>query len=193
MFHRNESPLVMRVHAFDLYQFDYDDGGEGHWYHQLGGLMPATVTLADRYRIGVMPIPTFELSLDWLQMVVANDALIEFDLLNQTQAALVTHDYALAVVAGWTICELRLRALAPQLSTRTSMWQVVRTLRDQGLLSDVRADQIDALRRHRNTWLHDGGEPEESVAVSIALRAAELLRVIVPDLIIRPPISLIKL
>ena len=109
----NESPRVARVHDRDLYRFDYpDESDEGYWYHPLGGVLPEVVTAADHHRIGVIPTPTVDLALDWLDKVVSEDALVAFDLLNQTQAALVTHDYGLAVVAGWTVCELQVRARA---------------------------------------------------------------------------------
>jgi hypothetical protein len=74
--------------------------------------MPALVTVNDRNRFGVLSIAACELALDWLDLVVSADALVLFDLLNQTQAAVSTHDYALAVVAGWTVCELRTNLLA---------------------------------------------------------------------------------
>jgi hypothetical protein len=196
MFQRNESPIVTRIHAFDLYRFDYDEAGDGAWYRPLGGRLPAAVTMADQFRQShIVPITTFDLSLDWLQAVVANNALIEFDLLNQTQVALVTHDYALAVVAGWTICELRLRALGSQLAggVPQKISLVISALSVEGMLSGPLADRINDLRVRRNNWLHSGNEPNEHTAVEAALLAAELLRSVVPDLTVRPPMGLLIL
>ena len=125
MSRHDESPSVTRVHATDLYRFDYPKEGDvGTWYRPLEDDLPTTVTVGDRARFGVMPIETFDLSLDWLDAVVADGALIEFDLLNQTQAALATYDYALAVVAGWTVCELRVRALSSGVPGGTSAKRV---------------------------------------------------------------------
>jgi hypothetical protein len=107
------SPPVMRVNYRDLYAFDYpDEGGPGYWYRYMVGTLGDVVTRIERRRIGNTPIATFDLSCDWLDTVIRMDALIEFDLLNQTQVAAASHDYALAVIAGWTICEIGLRRLS---------------------------------------------------------------------------------
>jgi hypothetical protein len=193
MFHRNESPLVTRVNAFDLYSFEYpDDCGGGTWYGPLGEMLPSAITLADRRRIGVMPITTFELSLDWLQAVVERGALIEVDLLNQAQAALATHDYALAVVAGWTICELRISRLS-QLPGKESAKKKIEALRQSGVIAEALADRLHGLRNHRNNWLHSGKEPDQGTASEAALLAAQLLRTVIPDLNIRPPMDWVVL
>jgi hypothetical protein len=188
MSRHDESPSVARVHATDLYRFDYpNEGGVGIWYRPLEDELPTAVTVADRARFGVMPIETFDLSLDWLDAVVANDALIEFDLLNQTQAALATHDYALAVVAGWTVCELRVRALGSGVhgGTAQKVSKVCEALRQYGLLSEPLVRRLNGLRDCRNRWLHSGVEPGEEVALEAVRLTTELLRFAVPDLTLR--------
>jgi hypothetical protein len=191
MFRHNQSPLVTRVNAFDLYSYEYPDenGDKGRWYRSFGVALPEVVTLADRQRVGVMPTTTFSLSLEWLQAVVENNALIEFDLLNQAQVALSTHDYALTVVAGWTICELRINRLTSQLSVKSTSKasEKVKVLHQHGLLSQAQVDLLDDVRKCRNGWLHSGNEPPEAVAANAVIIAAELLREVVPDLVIRPP------
>jgi hypothetical protein len=191
MYVHNESPEVRRVTDRDLYRFDYpDDSAEGVWFRPPGERLPDTVTALDRERLGVTPLATFSLSVDWLELVLQADALIDFDLLNQTQSALRTHDYCLAVVAGWTACELRLRALArtfplPGLSTKSTAEEVCRVLADGGHLAPELTPRLATLRQRRNHWLHRGTEPEEGTAIEAVYLAAELLRSAVPDLKVR--------
>jgi hypothetical protein len=190
MFQHNESPLVTRVNVFDLYRYDYPDASsDGRWYRWFGAALPNTVTSADRLRAGVMSATTFNLSLEWLQAVVVNDALIEFDLLNQAQVALSTHDYALTVVAGWTICELRIHSLMSQVFGKIpqNASEVIKVLHRHGLLSQAQVERLDDVRKCRNRWLHSGNEPAEAFAGNAIIIAAELLRTVVPDLIIRLP------
>jgi hypothetical protein len=186
----NESPLVARVHDRDLYRFDYpDESDEGYWYHPLGGGLPEVVTAADHHRIGVIPVSTVDLALDWLDMVVSADALVRFDLLNQTQAALVTHDYGLAVVAGWTVCELQVRARARtaglQLSRRTPVAKVCSELEERNLLPKELGPRLATLRQRRNDWLHTGVEPDEATALEAVGLATAMLRTVIPDLTTR--------
>jgi hypothetical protein len=189
---------VTRVSVFDLYRYDYpDESNDGRWYGWYGAALPDTVTIADNLRAGVMPATTFNLSLEWLQTVVAKNALIEFDLLNQAQVALSTHDYALTVVAGWTICELRMHSLMPQLPRamppKTNAARIIKELRRHGLLSRTQAKRLDKVRVCRNGWLHSGNEPAEEDASETMLIAAELLREVVPDLTIHATIGLLFL
>jgi hypothetical protein len=186
----NESPRVVRVHDRDLYRFDYpDESDEGYWYHPLGGGLPEVVTAADHHRIGVIPTSTVDLALDWLDMVVSAHALVPFDLLNQTQAALVTHDYGLAVVAGWTVCELQVRARARtaglQLSSRTPVAKVCSELEKRDLLSKELALRLATLRQGRNKWLHTDVEPDEATALEAVGLATEMLRSVIPSLTTR--------
>lgn len=110
---KSEHLLVARLHERDLYRFDYpEESAEGYWYRPLGRRLPDRVTELERIRTGVVDASTLELSLDWLDTVVVEGALVEFDLLNQAQVAARAHDYPLAVVAGWTVCELRVRRIA---------------------------------------------------------------------------------
>jgi hypothetical protein len=188
MSRHNESPPVTRVHPTDLYRYDYpDDGGDGYWYRPLEDVLPITVTVADRARFSVIPTVTYSASLDALDTVVASGALIEFDLLNQTQTAAATHDYALAVVAGWTICELRVRALGTHIpgGTARDVSKVCGALRRHGVLSKPLSRGLNDLRQCRNKWLHSGNEPSEDVALQAVHLAAEILGPVVPDLIIR--------
>lgn len=186
----DESPRVTRVHERDLYRFDYpDEGGDGYWYQPLGGTVRDVVNPTDRHRYGVMPLDTFELALDWLDDVVAARAIIVFDLLNHAQAALVTHDYGLAVTAGWTVCELQARALAnssglnvaPDAHANT----VCGALETAGVLPAGLAPRLAALRQRRNKWLHNGQEPNEVTALDAVELATAMLRPIVPNLTTR--------
>jgi hypothetical protein len=187
----NESPRVARVHDRDLYRFDYpDESDEGYWYHPLGGVLPEVVTAAEHHRSGVIPTSTVDLALDWLDKVVSEDALVPFDLLNQTQAALVTHDYGLSVVAGWTVCELRARARARtnglrRLSTDRSIAKVCSELEERDLLPKELAPGLATLRQRRNDWLHTGVEPDEATALEAVGLATAMLRSVIPALTTR--------
>lgn len=190
MFRHNESPTVVRAHERDLYRFDYpDDDGAGSWFLPLGGALPTTVTRVERQRFGHLSVAAFEESADWLDLVIAADTLIEFDLLNQAQAAAATHDYALAVVAGWTVCELRLRALTPPRlkQQKSTISTLCRVLVQQGLVTSDLQSRLDVLRRHRNSWLHGGRAPNEEAAITSVALSTELLRAVVPDLTTRTP------
>jgi hypothetical protein len=189
MLRLNESPAVVRVHERDLYRHDYPEGpGDGYWYRKLSGTLPTHITIADRQRFGSLPINMFEESLEWLEQVIQADALIEFDLLNQIQEALATHDYALAVVAGWTICELRARALArvaPRVKGENNISKVCEALVNAGLMDRALFSRLDRLRSGRNKWLHNGVEPSEEIALEALLSSTELLKCFVPKLITR--------
>lgn len=184
----DESPTVMRAHERDLYRFDYpDDGGDGYWYRPLGHTLPTEVTMADRERIGTVSSAIFETSLDWLDRVVTAQALVEFDLLNQTQTALDTHDYSLAVVAGWTVCELRTRALGRNVpgGQAREVSKVCEALKRSGQISSQVKGRLDRLRDQRNGWLHSGKEPDEETALESLALATELLRTIIGQLATR--------
>ncbi len=176
----NESPRVVRVHERDLYRFDYPDEGGGYWYQPLGGALPEVVTAVDCHRSGVISTSTVDLALDWLDMVVSAGALVLFDLLNQTQAALVTHDYALSVIAGWTVCELQARARARTaglgLSSRSNADTVCSQLEARSLLPAGMARRLTTLRQRRNKWLHEGIEPDETTALEAVGLATVMLR-----------------
>jgi hypothetical protein len=186
----NESPRVVRVHERDLYRFDYpDEIDKGYWYHPWGGGLPEVVTAADHHRSGVIPTSTVDLALDWLDIVVSADALVLFDLLNHTQAALLTHDYGLSVMAGWTVCELQAQTQARtaglQLSSRTPVDTVCSELEKRGLLPKGLALRLATLRRRRNKWLHSGIEPNEATALEAVDLATAMLRTVIPDLTTR--------
>jgi hypothetical protein len=188
MSRHDESPAIMRVQVADLYYFDYpDESATGYWFRSFGDVLPSTVTRADRLRLGTIPAPTFYTSLEWLDTVIAGGALIEFDLLNQTQSAIATHDYALAVTAAWTVCELRIRSLATACGARSDdrVFQLCKALRDHGEISKELAERLDRLRRGRNKWLHSGDEPSEAVALEGLALATKLLRKLVPGLATR--------
>ena len=191
-----ESPTVMRVGERDLFRQDVDDDGNDYWYQPLGHGLADVVTPTDRNRFGVMPAVTFTTALDWLGQVIAAGALTEFDLLNQAQTAVSTHDYPLAVVAGWTVCELRTRALAHGLSgvrPRTNAGDVCKALEDAGRVDARLRARLTAIRERRNTWLHSGTDPSEAEAIEAMQLAAELLRAFVPSLLLRPTSSLLIL
>jgi hypothetical protein len=185
-FEQKDSPPVTRVHYADLYHEDYpDEGGPVVWIRPMEGFLPTIVTMADQRRIGVVKAKTFDTSLDWLEVVIARDMLIEFDLLNQTLSALATHDHALAVAAGWTICELRVRAMALEKLggfKAKKVAQVCGSLRKAGLLSQALTGRLNKLRECRDKWLHNGVEPPEAVASEAARLSTELLQSVVPDL-----------
>lgn len=187
MFLDSQSLPVTRIQAADLYGYVHpDEGTNSLWYRGIGAALPSSVTSADRHRIATVPIATFEMSLDWLERVIASNALIQFDLLNQAQAALGTHDYALAVVVGWTVCELRLRALVPDPSIRNAK-RLINAASEHGLISRSVADRLHSVRDQRNSWVHSGGsggEPNEATALEASTLAAELLRAVIPNLVV---------
>ena len=178
---------VARVRSSDLYRVDYEDGSATpFWYRPMEGPLPKVVSMAEFGRIGVLELATLQLSLAWLDDVVAQARLMDFDLLNQTMAALATYDYALTVVAGWTVCELavRRRGKARGISRR-HMQNVDRLCDRLGQLNDLSASQVTqlgALRRSRNKWLHLGDEPDEQTASQALMLATEMLRESVPRL-----------
>jgi hypothetical protein len=197
MAQHSESPTVVRVHERDLYRFDYPEGnGDGFWYRPLGDSAPTTVSPGDRARFGIMPIETYDLSLAWLDHVIATNQLISFDLLNQTQAALGTHDYAQAVVAAWTICELQVRQRAsdlPEVRERTGAAAVLGVMERSGRLSADLTQRLHVVREGRNKWLHTGESPDEGLALQAQEVAVELLRVVIDALDIRETSRLLLL
>lgn len=191
-----ESPTVTRVGERDLFRHDVDDAGDDYWSQPLGAGVAAVVTVMDRNRFGVMPAATFDAALAWLDDVVTAGALVEFDLLNQTQAAVSTHDYALAVVAGWTVCELRIRALTaalPGIAARAGAGTVLTELERAGRLPPPLVARLHTIRDRRNAWLHSGVEPDEAQAIEAMQLGVELLRAVVPSLTLRPTSSLLIL
>jgi hypothetical protein len=192
------SPPVARIRASDLYRRDYPDESEtAFWYRPLEGPLPTTVTMPEKARIGVTESRTFEISLDWLDTVIGSDLLIEFDLLNQAMAALATHDYPLTVVAGWTVCELRVRSIGVTSGvpggTDSKIFKVCNALRDAGLLTPEITDRLHTLRKQRNSWIHEGGEPDEEVAVEAVALTTEILRDVLPDFGTRVTVGLLLL
>lgn len=191
-----ESPTVARVNERDLFRHDIDDHGNDVWYQPLGAGITDVVTPMDRHRYGAMPQGDFMAALDMVDQVIAAAALVEFDLLNQTQTAVTTHDYPLAVVAGWTVCELRTRELARGLSgvgPNTKAGAVSAALKHASRLPALLVSRLDAVRSRRNKWLHSGTEPSESEAIEAMHVAAELLRPIVGSLTLRPTSNLLML
>jgi len=192
----SESPTVARVGERDLFRHDINDDGEDVWYQPLGPGIADVVTPMDRHRYGAMPNVDFISALDLLDQVVAAAGLVEFDLLNQTQTAVTTHDYPLAVVAGWTVCELRTRALAnglPGIRRKSNAADVSAALKQANRLPAPLVSRLDAVRSRRNKWLHSGVEPSEAEAIEAMHVAAELLRPIVGSLTLRPTSNLLIL
>jgi hypothetical protein len=102
----------------------------------------------------------------------------------------------LAVVARWAVCELRTRALAhglPCIGARTGAAAVCKELERAGRASTPLVARLHATRERRNAWLHSGAEPDESQAVEALQLAVELLRPMVPNLVVRPTSSLLIL
>ncbi|MCA1709295.1 MAG: hypothetical protein LC808_40860 [Actinobacteria bacterium] len=192
----NTSPTVLRAGERDLFRHDVTDDGDDYWYQPAGPGVVDVVTVTDRHRFGVMAATTFVEALNWLDQVIAAEALVSFDLLNQAQTAVSTHDYPLAVVAAWTVCELRTRALAHGLhgiGPQSKSVAVCAALGNAGLLPASLVARLDTVRRRRNAWLHSGTEPTESDAIEAMQAATELLRGIVPQLLLRPTSSLLIL
>jgi len=192
-----QSPIVIRVNERDLLRLEYpDDGGDAYWFLPLGGGLPTAVTVNDSRRHLILSITACDRALEWLDAVVAADALIVFDLLNQTQAAVSTHDYALAVVAAWTICELRTRAAAaglPGVSASSTARSVCNALAHAALVPSSVVTRLHTIRERRNAWLHSGAEPVEAEALEAMELATVLLRDVVPDLTIRTTSDLLML
>lgn len=194
----NESPAVTRVGERDLFRQDVDETGQHHWYRPLGADVSAAVSVIDRHRSGDMPVSTFVAALDDIDRVIADNVLIDFDLLNRAQTSVSTHDYPLAVVAGWTVCELRLRALAraaalPRKVRDGTIDGICTALAHAGATTAAFAGRLVAIRRRRNAWLHNGAEPSEAEAVEAMQLAVELLRSTVPTLSLRPTSHLLIL
>lgn len=184
-----EAPEVQRVLERDLYRFDYpdpEDGGEGYWYRPTGEHLPDHITGYDSKRVGTVHLDALDLSLNWLDAVITTDSLLEFDLLNQTQFAAGGHDYALAVTAGWTICELELQALARKyeiaLPARTNISKVANALLNANHVSSALVIRLTSVREARNRWLHSGSEPDEEAAFEAQALATDMLQTFVPDL-----------
>lgn len=182
---RSEHPLVSRLHERDLYRFDYpEESAEGYWYRPLGRRLPDRVTELERIRIGVLDASTLALSLDWLDMVVVQGVLVEFDLLNQAQVAARAHDYPLAVVGGWTVCELRIRQIARDkgMKADATVHTLTKDIRLNGPAPNDLTRRLDELRKRRNNWLHYGREPDEQTALEAVSVSAEMLKSYIPAL-----------
>ena len=186
---QQEVTAVQRVNERDLYRLDYpDESDEPFWYQPLGNILPASVTAVERQRFGEISAGSYAVSLRWLDTVVAVGATLLFDLVNQAMAALGTFDYALAVVSGWTVCELRLRALFRSTggSTRARAFEVTRDLQAAGVISPALRSRLDVLRDGRNAFLHSGTEPDEATAVEAVALAAVMVQSVVPSFAVMP-------
>lgn len=190
----NEASPVTRVGNRDLYGWDRDEDGTEYWSSWAGTLRD-TVTRVDQSRTGSVPVAAFERSLTWLDDVVTNSSLIEFDLLSQAHAAIATHDRASAVVAGWTVCELslnhlnnRLQQPLPALHGKTpNAKKLMDHLMKAGALDPMTRTRLHDVCDQRNAWLHAGQEPANKVALEALDLATLMLRLrrIVHDLTTR--------
>jgi len=191
-----EVTSVQRVNERDLYRLEYaDETGEPVWFQVLGNTLASHVTSIERQRFGAISADAYEQSLQWLDRVVATDAILLFDLMNQAMSALGTLDYALAVVSGWTVCELRLRALARDRGGDASAraYQVTECLQRAGDITSTLRAGLDDLRGQRNDFLHSGVEPSEATAQEAVLLSAIMLHGIIPSFAVRPGKGLLLL
>lgn len=192
MFHDNESPLVLRVRASDLYRYEHsDDGVDGVWYAQ-GQPQPAHIGAEEGRRMNAaLGVAVVETSLNWLDTVVAKDALVDFDRLNQAQDALGTHDFSTALGALWQICESRLRRLAFQhqlrVKDRIGVGDLCERLAQSQLLATDLKSRLDIVRGERNGLIHRGVEPSGPTTHECLDLATELLKSVVPNLATRAP------
>ena len=138
-----------------------------------------------------------ETSLDWLDAVVANHALVDFDRLNQAQDALGTHDFSAAVGALWQICESRLHELAVKhqlnLEVRINVSKLCKRLEQSQLLATDLKNRLDVVREERNRLIHYSVEPSVTTAHECLDLATELLKSVVPNLATRAPHHLLLL
>ncbi|MGC5021406.1 hypothetical protein [Micromonospora sp. DT47] len=192
MFHDNESPSVLRVRASDLYRYERsDDGVDGRWFVRGQAQRPVIGPSEGTRDNASLGLAVAETSLDWLDAVVANDALVDFDRLNQAQDALGTHDFSTALGALWQICESRLHKLALQAQLRVNPRIRVSDLcklleRHQLLATDLKS-RLDSVREERNGLIHRGVEPSTQTAEECLDLATELLKAVVPNLAARAP------
>jgi hypothetical protein len=198
MFHDSVSPPVLRVRASDLYRYEpSEDGTGGVWFVQ-GQPQPAVIGAAEGARMhDALGIAAVETSLDWLDAVVENDALVDFDRLNQAQDALGTHDFSTALGALWQICESRLHKLAAQhqlrVDARIGVKDLCKRLEHHQLLATDLKNRLDVVREERNGLIHRGVEPTSATAHECLDLATKLLRTVVPNLTTRPPHHLLLL
>lgn len=190
--HRSgENAPVRRVRESDVYTPEMTDEGERYWLcPRLGPYPEREVQEWEvRTRQGFeLPKSTLETALDWLDVALVNgDLLIPLDLMNQAQVAATGHDYALAVVAGWTVCELQIRAFARSVgsSAKGTADDVAQKLEGRGHLTAQEATKLASVRRKRNKWLHKGVEPAADDASGAIAIAAEQLERALPNFTIR--------
>ncbi|MEU8158769.1 hypothetical protein [Micromonospora parva] len=192
MFHDNESPSVLRVRASDLYRYERsDDGVGGMWFGRGQAQRPVigpAEAIRDNSPLGLAAVET---SLDWLDAVVANDALVDFDRLNQGQDALGTHDFSTALGVLWQICESRLHKLAVQgqlkVDPRIKVSDLCKLLERHQLLATDLKRRLDVVREERNGLIHRGVEPSAQTAEECLDLATKLLKSVVPNLATRAP------
>ncbi|GAA4474330.1 hypothetical protein [Phytohabitans houttuyneae] len=192
MHHDNQSPPVLRVRSSDLYRYEPSEDGTDGWWVGQGRSEPSLIGPADGMRINdALPLAVAEAALDWLDVVVARDALVDFARLNQGQDALGTQDFSTALDALWQICESRLHKLAAEhhlnVRARAAVSEVMRKLDQRVLLPAGVKDRLDQVREERNALLHQGAEPSAETAHECLSLATELLKTVVPDLATRAP------
>jgi len=74
----------------------------------------------------------------------------------------------------------------PGVVANTPAHTVCEALKHHGLLQPSLVARFDAVRKRRNAWLHSGADPSESEAVEAMQTAAELFRLALPSLSLRP-------
>lgn len=169
--------------------------------------IPETIGIEEMVRGQAIPLDVFERSLDLLNQVLVQDpeaenAVEHLNLLNQAHAGYHEHDYALAVVGGWTICERLLNRLWRQYLDDQSRGvtlpdgrsvKTVNSKRRERLVRDFTASivsevlelagalphthfrRLNEVRQARNAWLHSASKPDAQVAGDALLLASELL------------------
>jgi hypothetical protein len=190
------SPVVLRVERRDLYHQDADDEGNSFWFGLTGPIASSWTRVESNRCNDSLPTSTFELALGWLDAIVKLEAINEFDLLSQAFTAVWNHDYPLALITSWSICERRINALCvkgqiPLTRPRDGGFVPVKTLMNElaaaGTLTGNVQRQLDKVRESRNIWIHGGPEPDETLARNALESATLLLRDLLPGLDLRAP------
>jgi hypothetical protein len=192
MFHERVSPPVVRVRIGDMYRYDQDEDGVGGSWSARGRSLPEHVVAADDNRMhDVLQTVIVETSLDWLDAVVAADALGDFDRLNQALEALQTHDFRTAFGLLWLICESRLHVVAARhglhRSEELNVDKLCERLAAVHLLDADVKDRLDRLRRERNGVMHRNVEPSPESSRECLDLAILLLSAVVMDIDARVP------
>lgn len=200
----NTGTRTQRVSHTDLIHF-HGDGSSGPGLLQ----QPMLVGILDAARTDLAAVETevLDVSTDWLDQLLkadpdASDSLDKLDLLHHGLAMFQSHDYAQALVAGWTLCEqLITMRWDTYLAERRNVIKLSDGIEVERMNSDrrrhLREDQpistvlqilelveeldhesfrrLDAVRHRRNRWMHHLERPDASSGRQSLSAAADLL------------------